>query len=113
MTSYPLLLTIAFAMSGLVVAGDAFLKIGGKGTNLFLSPWFVLGAASYALSAFGWAYVIKYVKFATVGVIFSVAVVLVMAVIGAVFFKEKLNGMELLGIGMAVLSLVLLGRFSE
>jgi multidrug transporter EmrE-like cation transporter len=53
----------------------------------------------------------KYLKLATISVLYSVSLVLLTA-IGVVLFRESLNYFEVIGIVLAVVSLVLLMRFA-
>ncbi len=71
-----------------------------------------LGFALYASTAFGWVFVMKYLKLATISVLYSVSLVLLLTAIGALLFRESLNYFEVIGIVMAVVSLVLLMRFA-
>jgi multidrug transporter EmrE-like cation transporter len=50
-------------------------------------------------------------KLATIGVIYSLCMILLLAALGIVVFKERLTIGELAGIVMAVCSLILLSRF--
>ena len=54
----------------------------------------------------------KYLKLATISVLYSVSLVLLLTAIGVVLFHESLNYFEVIGIVMAVISLVLLMRFA-
>jgi small multidrug resistance pump len=75
--------------------------------------WFYLGFALYASTAFGWVFVMKYLKLATISVLYFVSpVLLLLTAIGVVLFREPLNYFEVIGIVMAVVSLVLLMRFA-
>ena len=49
---------------------------------------------------------------ATIGVLYSVSMILLLTAIGVVFFRETLNYYEIAGLVMAIASLVLLMRFS-
>ena len=56
----------------------------------------------YASTAFGWVFVMKHLKLATVGVVYSISMVLLLTAVGVVAFKESLNGYEIAGLVMAV-----------
>jgi multidrug transporter EmrE-like cation transporter len=49
---------------------------------------------------------------ATIGVLYSVSMILLLTAIGATAFKEALNAYEVAGLLMAIASLVLLMRFA-
>src|SRR2546422_11414829 len=104
------LVTIAFSVIGVV--GDYFLKVASAREQPLRTGWFYLGFALYASTAFGWVFVMKYLKLATISVLYSVSLVLLLNAIGALLFRESLNYFEVIGIVMAVASLVLLMRFA-
>jgi small multidrug resistance pump len=54
----------------------------------------------------------KHLKLSTIGVVYSVSMILLLTAIGVVAFRESLNGYELAGLVMAVSALVLLTRFA-
>lgn len=109
-TTLAVLVTIAFSVLGVV--GDYFLKLASGKEHSLKTAEFYLGFVIYASTAFGWVYVMRHLKLATVGVVYCVSMVLLLTVIGVVGFKESLSGYEIAGIVMAVGSLVLLVRFN-
>lgn len=109
-TTQAVLITLVFSAIG--IAGDYFLKLASDKPNPFGSIWFYVGFCLYASTAFGWVVVMRTLKLSTMGVIYSVAMILMLAAIGALQFGEKLNVYEVLGIAMAIGSLVLLMRFA-
>ena len=104
------IVTLIFSVIG--VCGDYFLKLASQEKQSFRSPWFYLGFALYASTAFGWLFVMKHLKLATVSVVYSVSMVVLLTAIGVVFFHETLTAYEVAGLAMAVGALVLLTRFS-
>jgi drug/metabolite transporter (DMT)-like permease len=104
------LVTIAFSVIGVV--GDYFLKLASAREQPLRTGWFYLGFSLYALTAFGWVFVMSRLKLATIGVLYSVSLVLLLTAVGVVLFRESLNYFEVIGIVFAVLSLVLLIRFA-
>jgi small multidrug resistance pump len=102
--------TIAFSVIGVV--GDYFLKLASGREAPLRTTWFYLGFVLYASTAFGWVFVMRHLKLATIGVLYSVSMVLLLTAVGVVFFGESLNLSELTGIVLAVASLVLLMRFA-
>jgi drug/metabolite transporter (DMT)-like permease len=105
-----MIVTIAFSVVGVV--GDYFLKLASGREQPLRSAWFYIGFALYASTAFGWVFVMRHLKLATISVLYSVSMVLLLTAIGVVLFRESLNYYELAGIVMAVASLVLLMRFA-
>ena len=62
-----ILVTIGFSVVGVV--GDYFLKLASSKEESLRSIWFYVGFAVYASTAFGWVFVMKHLKLATVGVV--------------------------------------------
>ena len=108
--SLAILITIGFSILG--VAGDYLLKLASASTNPLRSGWFYFGFAVYASTAFGWVFVMRHLKLATIGVVYSVSMILLLTGIGVVVFREPLNRFEAAGLVMAVTSLFLLVRFA-
>jgi drug/metabolite transporter (DMT)-like permease len=105
-----ILVTLAFSLVG--VLGDYFLKLASGREQSLRSGWFYLGFALYASTAFGWVFVMKHLKLATISVLYSVSMILLLTAIGVLVFREKLSYGEMLGIALALASLVLLMRFA-
>jgi multidrug transporter EmrE-like cation transporter len=101
-------ITIAFSLLG--VLGDSFLKLASAHEHSLKTIWFYIGFVVYASTAFGW--VMKHLKLATISVVYSVSMVLLLTAIGVVFFRESLNYYEIAGLVMAIASLILLVRFA-
>jgi small multidrug resistance pump len=55
---------------------------------------------------------VRHLKLATVSVVYSVSMVLLMTAMDIFVFRESLNGYAVAGLLMAVASLVLLTRFA-
>jgi small multidrug resistance pump len=108
--TFAVLVTIAFSVVG--VLGDYFLKLASSREQPLRAGWFYLGFALYASTAFGWVYVMRHLKLATISVLYSVSMVLLLTAIGVAVFGESLSRYEVAGIIMAVASLVLLMRFA-
>src|SRR5262249_51954872 len=100
MSTIAILVTVAFSLIGVV--GDYFLKLASGRDQPLHSGWFYLGFAFYASTAFGWVFVMRHLKLATIGVLYSVSMVLLLTAVGVLFFKESLNYYEMAGIGLAV-----------
>ena len=102
--------TIAFSLVG--VLGDYLLKLASDERNPLKSRWFYVGFVVYASTAFGWVFVMRHMKLAAIGVVYSVSMILLLTTIGVVLFREPLNRYEIAGLAMAVASLFLLIRFA-
>ncbi len=108
MYAVPLILLL----SGVGVFGDMMLKRSGEGPAWMDARYFVGGVIIYGLTAFGWFFIMKHVKLATIGVVYSVGTVILLAIVGTLFFRERLNPFEMAGLVLAIASLVLMGRFA-
>jgi small multidrug resistance pump len=104
------LVTIAFSVIG--VLGDYFLKVASAREQPLRTGCFFLGFVLYASTAFGWVFVMRHLKLAIISVLYSVSLVLLLTAIGVVLFQESLTYFEVIGIVLAVASLVLLMRFA-
>jgi len=109
-SSLAVLVTIGFSVVGVV--GDYFLKLASENENSMKTKWFYIGFVLYASTAFGWVFVMKYLKLATISVLYSVSMILLLTAIGVVFFRETLNFYEIAGLILAIASLILLMRFA-
>ena len=108
--SLAVVITVAFSVMG--VLGDYFLKLASAHEHSLKTIWFYIGFVVYASTAFGWVFVMKYLKLATISVVYSVSMVVLLTAIGVVFFREALNSYEIIGLVMAIASLILLIRFA-
>ncbi len=66
----------------------------------------------YALSAFGWVYVLRWFKLSTIGAIYSIVLIGMLAIIGVTAFSEKITTTEIIGLILACVSIIILTRFS-
>ena len=99
-------------MSLMGVLGDYYIKLSGQSKNWMDIRLFIIGFVIYASTAFGWFYVMKYIKLSTLGVIYSVSTILFLSLVGIYFFNEKINYYEIIGIIFAIASILMLGRFA-
>lgn len=102
----PLLVTILFSAVGAVA--DYFLKLASSKPTPWTSWQFVVGLLLYGSTAFGWLYVMKHMKLAVVGVVYTAAMLVLLALIGYFFFGEKLSLREWAGVGLALAAVALL-----
>lgn len=108
--SFAVIVTVAFSVVG--VCGDYFLKLASRAENSLRTPWFYIGFALYAATAFGWVFVMKHLKLGTISVLYSVSMVVMLTAIGVVVFHESLKAAEVVGLLMAIGAMVLLVRFA-
>jgi multidrug transporter EmrE-like cation transporter len=102
----------AIGLGVVSVIADYFLKRASESPNAFQTPYFITGAAIFALSSFGWVYVLRHVKLAAIGAIYSVVTVVGLAAVELVILNEPFTKTEWLGLSLAISSLVLLSRFT-
>jgi small multidrug resistance pump len=111
-SSHALAILITIGFSAVGVIGDYFLKLASQQGSPLRSGWFYIGFAVYASTAFGWVIVMKHLKLAVVGVVYSVAMIVLLTAVGAIGFGESLGPREIAGVILAVASIVLLMRFA-
>jgi multidrug transporter EmrE-like cation transporter len=106
-----LAILVAAVMSCVGIVGDYFLKLASKDENPLGTRSFLLGLLLYSSTAFAWVYVMRHLKLATIGVVYSVCMILLLTGMGVVFFGESLNRYEVAGIVLAIAAVLLLSRF--
>jgi len=105
-----LIVTVGLAL--ISVIGDYFINLAGEGRKYIITRWFVIGLIIYASTAFGWFFVMKHIKLSTMGVYYAVPTIVFLALISVFSFKESINIYEVLGIILAILSVVLMAKFA-
>ena len=106
-----LAVAVTVGFSALGVVGDYFLKLASQQERSLRTAWFYIGFAVYASTALGWVFVMKHLKLATIGVVYSISMILLLTGVGVAFFREPLSWYEVAGLLMAIGALVLLIRF--
>ncbi len=104
-------IVIIIFLSAVGVAGDYFIKLSGNGPKYINYVPFFTGMLIYAVTAFGWFYVMKHIKLSTLGVFFALTNIILLALLGVIFFKEHLSASDIIGIAFGVISIILLARF--
>ncbi len=99
-------------LSAMGAIGDSFIKLSGAGKIFMDVKWFIVGFVIYAATAFGWFFVMKNIKLSTLGVFYAVSTIIFLIIVGVFYFKEPLNNYEIVGIILAIVSLILLGKFA-
>lgn len=100
------LITIGFSAFG--VMGDYFLKRASLQEYPLRTGSFAIGFAVYGSTAFGWLFVMRYMKLGTIGVVYSMSLIVFLTLVGVFVFGESINRYEILGIVLALAALVLL-----
>jgi drug/metabolite transporter (DMT)-like permease len=96
----------------ITLVGDYFLKVASHREQPYLTAAFALGAVAYGATALGWVVVMRHMTLASIGVWYSIIVILLLAALGVFVFKETLTGREMLGMFLACAALALMSRFS-
>ena len=86
--------------------------MAGEGKKFIEPKYFIIGLVVYASTAFGWFFVMKHEKLSTLGVFYAVTTVLFLTLVSVFYFKESINAYEIAGIALAIVSLVIMGRFA-
>jgi multidrug transporter EmrE-like cation transporter len=102
------LLTVGFSAFG--VLGDYFLKKASEQEYPVTTRAFLVGFAVYSSTAFGWLFVMRYLKLGTIGVVYSMSLIVLLTLTGVFAFGESVSRSEVLGIVLALAALVLLVR---
>ncbi len=102
---------VAAVMSGVGILGDYFLKKASSDESPLATWPFAVGLALYSSTAFAWVFVMRHLKLATIGVIYSVCMILLLTGMGVFFFEETLSRAEAAGIVLAIAAVLLLARF--
>src|SRR5215813_10142009 len=97
--SIAIIVTIAFSIVG--VAGDYFLKLASEDENSFKAKWFYIGLIIYSSTAFGWVFVMKYLKLGTIGGVYSISMIVLLTAMGVLLFRETLSYYEIAGLILA------------
>ncbi|OWY11115.1 MULTISPECIES: hypothetical protein [Thioclava] len=108
----PALLGYSLCLSAtlVVIAGDFILKSAVERGHALHSPSVLLGGALYAASAAGWFLALRQVSLAQTGVAPTLFTLMALVTMGVVLFGGKLALREVLGIAMAVGSMLLMAR---
>ena len=101
---------VVVALSGVGVLADWMLKLASQQTAPWKNPYLFAGAAIYAATAFGWVYILRHLKLASIGGIYCVSTVILLTALGRIVFHEKLSGQEIIGLTLALISVCLLWR---
>ena len=103
---------VVVGMALFTVVGDYCLKRASQQASL-VNGWLAGGCLIYGATALGWAWTMRHLKLATIGAVYSVSMVMLVALLGLLVFRETLNRTEVVGILCALVSIALLARFAE
>ena len=94
-----------------VIVGDYFIKVAADGDMPLTSRFVVAGSLLYGVSALLWYFAMRHATLAQAGVAFSMFSLIALCLVGALYFEEPIGVREVLGIGCALLSMLLMVRF--
>lgn len=103
-------LLILTAIIALTLAGDWCIKIASGADRGLLHPIFAAGAVLYAMPAIGWLFLMRSHSLAAIGVYYSAAVLILLAVMGHVVFREAFGLREAVGVSLAIASVVVMSH---
>jgi small multidrug resistance pump len=106
-----LALAMAILLSLITVLADYFIKKASL-ENGILNKWLISGALIYALTAFGWVFVMKNMKLSTLGALYGISCITILAVISVFVFHEKISTVEIIGILLGIISIIILYKFA-
>jgi drug/metabolite transporter (DMT)-like permease len=101
---------VLMAVTALTLAGDYCIKLASGDEDGLASRTFLLGAALYSLPSVGWFFLMRSHSLAAIGVYYSAAVLILLAALGFFAFKETLGLRELVGLSLAVASVVVMSH---
>ncbi len=103
---------IVVLIAVVTVGGDYFIKLASMEQRPLINKWFAAGLSLYFVSTIGWVFIMPHMKLASLGVVYSLSIVLLMALLGILVFGESLNKQEIAGMGFATIAIFLLAKFS-
>ena len=104
--------TFALLTALLVLGGDYLIKLAADADLPVNSRPVLAGCAIYAASAVLWYFSVSHITLAQAGVAFSMFSLLALCALGVVFFEETIYPREALGIGLALISMLLMIRIA-
>ncbi len=103
---------VVVLISVVTALGDVCMKLAGNSGKFFDAKWFACGMLLYLVTGIGWFMAMRVLKLSSIGVIYGVSTVILLALIGVLFFDEKLHSMEVVAIILGLSSICLLVRFN-
>lgn len=105
-------LFLGFIVTVVAITGDIFIKKASLMSGFTGYKSLLIGALLYGSTALGWFFWMRRAKLSTIGTVFSIFSVILMTLVSVFYFKEKINTVEIIGICLAIVSLLILSRFS-
>jgi drug/metabolite transporter (DMT)-like permease len=99
---------ILVVITSLTIAGDYFIKVASDRPDGLTTAVFAAGVVLYALPAVGWFFLMRSHSLAAIGVFYSATILILLAGMGALVFREAFGLREALGVGLAIASVVVM-----
>jgi len=77
---------ISFGLTIFTIFGDIFVKKSSLSAGFSGWPMLLAGAMIYGTSAIGWFFVMRHIKLSTIGVLYSVLIVSILAFVSVFYF---------------------------
>lgn len=100
---------VLLAIVAVASAGDYLMKIASQKPSGLSSPQLYVGVLLYGLTGFGWFYLMRFHSLTAIGVIFSAVTIVALTVLGVVLFKEPFGARQVLGVLLAIASVIVIG----
>jgi len=100
-------------ISVVTVLGDFFIKLASSTAKYIDIRYFLYGMFLYLLTGVGWFFAMRKIELSSIGAIYGVTTVILLALIGVLFFRENLSIVESIAILMGVASIFMLIRFAS
>ena len=98
---------LIYLLTMMLVSADYLIKKATTATNNFYQLM-IAAVVLYAISPIGWYVVLSKYKLVSVGAIYSILTIVMLALIGFICFKERLSFREVAGLVLAFVSIALL-----
>jgi len=103
-------LTILILVSASTLLGDYLIKLASHRDDGLMTAKFTIGALAYGLPAFGWFYLMREHSLAAIGIFYSAATLIFLAVIGAAAFAEPFGARQAAGIALALAAVAVMAN---
>jgi drug/metabolite transporter (DMT)-like permease len=91
------------------IYGDYLIKLAALSDRGIFSVTFLAGASVYGLTAIGWLYLMRDHSLLQIGVMYSSAIILMLAALGYFVFNEQTEARQVVGGALAIVSIILMG----
>jgi drug/metabolite transporter (DMT)-like permease len=103
---------VGIILSAITVFGDYLIKHASLQTSFTGWKFLIAGAIIYGLTAFGWFFVMRKIKLSTLGVLYGISCIILLVFVSIFYFKEKITPLEIVGIVLAITSIIIMARFA-